>query len=119
MANKKLFQSLKGKLMPATDARNEEFAPAYQFTPEHQLAQYAITGCLNSTFYASAEVQLKTVLALCTRVDAEFVALTAIYCRERGFMKDMPALLVAALSAIDVRLFNEVFARVIDNGRVL
>jgi 60 kDa SS-A/Ro ribonucleoprotein len=119
MANKKLFQSLKGMLMPATDAQNEECAPAYQFTPEHQLAQYAVTGCLNSTFYASAEMQLKTVLALCTRVDAEFVALAAIYCRERGFMKDMPALLVAALSSLDVKLFAEVFPRVIDNGKML
>lgn len=119
MANKTLFQSLKGMLIPETDAHNEERAPAYQFTPEHQLAQYAVTGCLNSTFYASAEMQLKTVLALCARVSAEFVALTAIYCRERGYMKDMPALLVAALSLRDPRLFAEVFPRVIDNGKML
>lgn len=119
MANKNLFQSLKGILIPATDTHNHEHAPAYRLTPEHELAQYAVTGCLNSTFYASAETQLRNVLALCTRVDAEFVALTAIYCRERGYMKDMPALLVAALSALDIKLFAEVFPRVIDNGKML
>ena len=119
MANKNLFQSIKGALIPAADARNEEHAPAYQFTPEHQLAQYAVTGCLNSTFYASAETQLKTVLSLAASVEPEFVALTAIYCREQGHMKDMPALLVAALSSLDIKLFAEVFPRVIDNGKML
>src|ERR1043166_9246540 len=88
MANKNLFQTLKGMLIPATDAVNEEFAPAYRFTLAHQLAQYAATGCLNSTFYASAQNQMQTVLDLCNKVEAELIALTAIYCRERGFMKD-------------------------------
>ena len=119
MANKNLFHSLKGWLVPATDARNEERAPAYRFTHEHTLAQYAATGCLNSTFYASAEDQLSKVLELSNRVDAEFIALTAIYCRERGFMKDMPALLCALLSVRDGKLFTEIFPRVIDNGKML
>ena len=47
MANKKLFKSLIGKLMPVTDALNEERAPAYKLSPQHLLAQYAATGCLN------------------------------------------------------------------------
>ena len=98
MANKKLFKSLIGKLMPATDALNEEQAPAYKLPPEHLLAQYAATGCLNRTFYASADDQLKTVIELCEKVDAEFIAKTAVFCRERGHMKDMPALLCAVLS---------------------
>jgi len=108
-----------GKLIPATDARNNEGAPAYRLKPEHALAQYAATGCLNSTFYASAEMQAKEVLALCTSVEPEFIALTAIYCRERGFMKDMPALLCAMLAVRDVKLLGEVFPRVIDNGKML
>ena len=119
MANKTLFNSIVGKLLPATDTVNHEHAPAYSFTPEHALAQYAATGCLNSTFYASAENQATTVLKLSNRVDAEFIALTAIYCRERGFMKDMPALLCALLAVRDVKLLGEVFHRVIDNGKML
>ena len=98
MANKTLFKSLIGKLIPATDAINEEHAPAYALSPKHQLAQYAATGCLNATFYASADAQLTKVLELCAAVEAEFIAKTAVFCRERGFMKHLPALLCAVLS---------------------
>ena len=119
MANKNLFQSLIGKLMPATDALNEERAPAYALSPKHQLAQYAATGCLNTTFYANADEQLAKVLELCAEIDAEFIAKTAIFCRERGFMKDMPALLCAVLSVKDRALLNAIFPRVIDNSKML
>ena len=101
MANKTLFKSLIGKLIPATDAINEERAPAYALSPGAQLAQYAATGCLNATFYATADEQLAKVLELCADLDAEFIAKTAVFCRERGFMKDMPALLCAVLSVKD------------------
>src|SRR6185369_3293216 len=98
MANKKLFKSFIGKLMPVTDALNEEQAPAYKLSPQHQLAQYAATGCLSHTFYASADDQLAKVIELCEKVDAKFIAKTAVFCRQRGYMKDMPALLCAVLS---------------------
>ena len=119
MANKNLFKSLIGKLIPATDALNEERAPAYALSPKHQLAQYAATGCLNTTFYATADEQLAKVLELCADIDAEFIAKTAVFCRERGFMKDMPALLCAVLSVKDRELLNVVFPRVIDNAKML
>ena len=119
MANKTLFKSLVGKLIPATNAVNEERAPAYELSPKHQLAQYAATGCLNTTFYASADEQLAKVLELCAEVDAEFIAKTAVFCRERGFMKDMPALLCAVLSVKDRELLARVFPRVIDNAKML
>lgn len=119
MANKTLFKSLIGKLIPATNALNEERAPAYALAPNHQLAQYAATGCLNTTFYAGADEQLAKVVELCTEVDAEFIARTAVFCRERGFMKDMPALLCAVLSVKDPVLLNAIFPRVIDNAKML
>src|SRR5262245_527107 len=119
MANKKLFESIVGKHLPQTDALNEEMAPAYAFSPRHALAQYAATGCFNRTFYASADEQLAAVLELCGKVNAEFIARTAIYARERGRMKDMPALLCAVLSLKDAALFKAVFPRVIDNGKML
>src|SRR5262245_9243501 len=117
MANKTLFKSLVGKLIPATDVVNEERAPAYALSPKHQLAQYAATGCLNPTFYATAGEQLAKVLELCADIDAEFIAKTAVFCRERGFMKDMPALLCAVLSVKDREQLARVFPRVIDNER--
>ena len=119
MANKTLFKSLVGKFVPATDAVNEEHAPAYALTPKHQLAQFAATGCLNTTFYAGADEQLATVLKLCAELDAEFIAKTAVFCRERGYMKDMPALLCAVLSVKDRELLNVIFPRVIDNAKML
>ena len=119
MANKNIFKSIKGKLLPATDSVNDELAPAYAFTPKHALAQYAATGCLNSTFYANARDQLTKVIDLCGEVDAEFIARTAVYTREQGFMKDMPALLCAVLSVKDRALLARVFRRVIDNGKML
>jgi 60 kDa SS-A/Ro ribonucleoprotein len=119
MANKTLFKSLIGKLIPATNAVNEECAPAYALSPKHQLAQYAATGCLNTTFYATADEQLAKVLELCADIDAEFIAKTAVFCRERGFMKDMPALLCAVLSVKDREMLATVFPRVIDNAKML
>ena len=119
MANKKLFKSLIGSLLPVTDALNEEHAPAYSRSAKHQLAQYAATGCLNRTFYASAGEQLANVLELCNEIEPEFIAKTALFCRERGHMKDMPALLCAVLSVKDRALLAQVFPRVIDNAKML
>jgi 60 kDa SS-A/Ro ribonucleoprotein len=104
MANKNLFKSMVGKLLPVTDAINEEHAPAYALSPKHALAQYAATGCMNNTFYASAEEQLAKVLELCAQVEPELIAKAAVFCRERGFMKDIPALLCAVLSVRDRQL---------------
>src|SRR5262245_63784482 len=119
MANATLFRSLKGALIPSANARNEARGLAYLRTPEQALAQFAATGCLNATFYAGAEDQLDRVLDLSSRVDPEFVARTAVYSRQRGFMKDMPALLLAALSRRDPALMDRVFDRVVDSPRVL
>ncbi len=106
-------------MLPKTDALNEERAPAYALSAKHALAQLAATGCMNRTFYASAEDQLAKVIELCAQVDAEFIAKTAVFARERGFMKDMPALLCAVLSVRDRALLQQVFPRVIDNGKML
>ena len=119
MANKTLFASLRDALIPQTDTVNSENAPAYALAPKQALAQYAATGCFGRTFYATADEQLTRVLELCEAVDPRFVARVAIYSRTQSFMKDMPALLCAWLSARDARLHEAVFARVIDNARML
>jgi 60 kDa SS-A/Ro ribonucleoprotein len=119
MANKSLFASLKAKLIPQTNTRNHEGARAYAMEPRHKLAQLAVTGTLSRTFYASAEAQLQDVLTAAKDVDAAFIARTAVYARERGYMKDMPALLMALLSTLENKDFVPAFQRVIDNGRML
>jgi len=119
MVNTQLFQTLKGALLPDANARNHEQAPAYALSARHQLAQLAATGCLNQTFYANAEAQLDAVRSLAQSVDAAFVAKTALYAREAGHMKDMPALLAATLAVRDVALLSQVFGRLVDNGKML
>jgi 60 kDa SS-A/Ro ribonucleoprotein len=119
MANKTLFASLRGPLIPQANAVNAENAPAYALAPKQALAQYAATGCFGRTFYATGGEQLARVLELCGAVDAEFVARVAVYSRTQSYMKDMPALLCAFLSARAPRLHEAVFSRVIDNARML
>jgi len=134
MANKSIFGgATKGKKprpVP-TDAagkltRNEAGGVAYPLTNRAALAQYACTGTLNSTYYASASDQLTKTLELASKVDNAFLAKTAIYSRRSAFMKDMPALLAAVLFARagnkDVeaaRLFRTVFPVVVDNAKML
>lgn len=118
MANTTLFNS-RAAALPAANTRNEAGGKAYTLPAKHALAQYAVTGCLNGTFYADAEQQLATVLRLCCQVPVEFIAKTAVYCRERGHMKDMPALLCAALATLDTGVLKQVFDRVIDDGKML
>ena len=119
MANKNLFQTVRGMFTPQIDTLNEAGGTAYKLSPKAALAQYAATGCFNQTFYAGAGEQIEKVLELAKECDAEFVAKVAIYAREKGFMKDMPALLVAVLSTKDKTLFEKTFPRVIDNGKML
>ena len=118
MANKSLFASIRGAVMQ-TNARNRAGAPAYAFEPRHALAQLAVTGTMSRTFYASAEAQLDDVLNAAREVDAAFIAKTAVYARERGYMKDMPAFLIALLSTLQAEEFAPAFRRTIDNGKML
>ena len=118
MANKSIFASSKST-KAAADTVNEAGGKAYAFGPEHALAQIAATGCLNRTFYASGEDQLDAVLDLAKKFDPKYVAKVAIFARERGYMKDMPAVLLAVLAKRDIALLRKVFMRVIDNGKML
>jgi 60 kDa SS-A/Ro ribonucleoprotein len=119
MANKSLFQSIRGMLAPKADAINEAGGRAYRRSDKQALAQYATTGCLGATFYAGAEEQLDAMLKLCEAVEPEFIARAAIYARERGHIKDMPALLLAVLSVRSPGLMAEAFDRVIDSPKML
>jgi len=119
MANKRLFNSKN-----ETVTMNEAGGAAYKLTNKQALAQIAVTGCLNNTFYASSRDQLDKVRELANSVDNEFLAKVAIYARKHGFMKDMPALLAAILSAKEKnsngqRYFPVVFNQVCDNSKMI
>jgi len=119
MVNLQLFRTYKGTQLATADAINQSGVAAYAFGPQHQLAQMALTGCLSQTFYASPQDQLSQLMEVLAKVDAPFIAKTAIYARERGYMKDMPATLAAVLAVRDVELLAQIFPRVVDNGKML
>lgn len=119
MANKSVFAAMTGKLLQWTDTTNRAQAPAYRLAPREALAQLAMTGTFNATFYAEATEQLADVLELAREVEPEFVAKLAVHAAEAGYMKDMPALLLALLSTLPGEDFNRAFGRVVTNGKML
>lgn len=124
MVNTKIFgrgKSASVSKAPATDTVNNAGGKAYQLSDKQALAQIACTNTFNGTFYASAEDNYKLAKEYADKLkgDPEFIAKVAVYARDRGYMKDMPAYLCAILAELDVNLFKRVFRRVIDNGKML
>lgn len=120
MANRTLFQAARDKA-PAADTRNLGGGRAYKSNPRLALAQIAMTGTFNGTFYADPRdiLDLAKKVAFECADDPTYIAQVAIAAREQGYMKDMPAFLVTLLGELDTRLFRRVFNRVIDNGKML
>lgn len=119
MANKALFKTNRGRAIPAADTLNNAGGRAYSLSSEAALAQYGATGCFNGTYYTDATEQVDTLSRLAAGVDDRFLAQTAIFCREQGYMKDVPAFLCAVLANRNTGLLSEIFPRVIDNGKML
>ncbi|MEL6875506.1 MAG: RNA-binding protein [Pseudomonadota bacterium] len=119
MANKSVFASARGRLLPKTTKRNAAGARAYAYSDAHLLAQMAATGTISQSFYQDPTAELARALDVAERVTPEFLAKTAVFVRQRGHMKDMPAVLLAVLARRDPVLFRAVFGRVVDNGRML
>jgi 60 kDa SS-A/Ro ribonucleoprotein len=125
MATKNLF-STKGKsskvskkVTKATDTVNNAGGTAYSLSDKAALAQLAMTGCFNGTYYVSGKDQLERTLELANKVDPIFLAKLAVYSREQGLMKDMPAVLAAVVAGRDSDLLSQIFSRVVDNPKML
>ena len=119
MANKTLFNNRASKVRP-TNTRNKAGGRAYKFTSVHALCQYAVTGTFHNVFYATAKEQLTEVQKLVSDCDSETIAKVAIYAHEQGKMKDVPAYLLAVLTARrENELLRVAFPRVITNVKML
>lgn len=119
MANKSVFASLRGRLLPKSDVINKAGAPAYIYDASHELAQLAMTGTFGDLYYQDANTELSNLLKITRQVEPEFLAQTAIYAREKGHMKDMPAFMLAVLASCDTALFSAAFSRVVTDGKML
>ena len=126
--DKTLFNTRVSRARDA-DAVNLAGGKAYALGPREALAQLSVTGCFGDTYYASARDQLDEAKKVLSQNTPEFIAKCAIYARERGHMKDMPAFMLAHLAAQFEpqgadgngarRAFAAAFPRVIDNGKML
>ena len=94
MANKFVFASLAGRLLPKATATNAEGAKAYALGAEHKLAQLAMTGTFGGGFYQDAPAEVSALVAAAEAVEPMFLAQTAVHVRAQGNMKDTPALLL-------------------------
>ncbi len=119
MANKSVFASQPGPLLPKATAINAAGAKAYAYGAEHRLTQLAMTGSFGGGFYQDAQAEVSALVEAAMAVEPSFLAKTALHVREKGHMKDTPALLLAVLSARDPALFAAVFGRVVTSGKVL
>lgn len=142
MVNQSVFNSRPTR---ETDTTNEAGGSAYKMDTKHAIAQYAVTGCFNSTYYADGKDQLDKIKELIKQLPSnpgtvQFLGKLAVYSRHSAFMKDMPAFLVAYLcnmkyrgtltredtqveiyasQSLDKFLIEKVFSKVIDNGKML
>lgn len=119
MANKSVFAALRGRLLPRANAINAAGGKAYAYGAEHKLAQLAMTGTFGGGVYQDAQAEVSALVAAAMAVEPLFLAQTAVHVREKGHMKDSPALLLAVLSARDPALFAQAFGRVVTSGKVL
>lgn len=116
--NRNLFASA-APPRPADLVTNHAGGAAFAVDARAQLAQYVVTGTFQNTFYAKASDDLTRVVNMALEVDTPFLARLAVYGRERGHMKDAPALLLALLSGLDPVLFTRVFPRVVTDTKML
>lgn len=118
MVSKSLFPSQKRE-----SVLNEAGGQAFNRPVAEVLAQYAATGCLRQTFYASAEEQLDTVLGILPEISPVLVAKTAVWTRENSRLRDLPVLLAAWLASkkdpVHRDLLSKVFPRVVNTGRAV
>jgi 60 kDa SS-A/Ro ribonucleoprotein len=119
VANKNVFSQAPSKALVPTNTTNAAGGKAYVLPAEAALAQLAATGTFNDTYYGKGTDQLDAIKKAADGVSPIFLAQTAVWAREKGCMKDMPAALVCMLSKADTGIFHKAFDRAIDNGKQL
>lgn len=99
---------------------NRAGGQAVALNEKETLAKYIVTCTFNNTYYATGKEHLDELRSTIDKInDNEFLAKCAIYSRETAGMKDMPAYMLNIVYDRDRKLFEKIFNRVIDSGRML
>ena len=110
--NRHMFASQGGipKIDPSRIVTNAAGGLAVTMSDTNALAQMAMTGCFNDTFYTDANKQLDMLKSTVAKVATEDLADIAVYAKEYGYMKDMPIFLLASiLGRGETKVFHTVF----------
>jgi 60 kDa SS-A/Ro ribonucleoprotein len=121
MANKNLFASKQNNaITQVANTVNRAGGKAYSVTDKNALAIYIATGTLNGTYYTNAAQQLEELKKIVKGCDSQFIAKAAVYGHRVAKMKDLPAYMLAELTARhENELLAEVFNSVISNTKML
>ena len=79
---------------------NHEGAMSYKTSPELELYAAVVTASLSNTFYEKHDTRLDRIVELIGKVEPQFVAQLAVYCREQMYLRSVPMVLVAELSKV-------------------
>lgn len=115
-----LFSTAVRKNVVATNTVNDAGGRAYKLSDEEALAQIALTGTFNNTYYAKASDQLQRMIAAAEKCAPDYVAKVAVYARTHGLMKDTPVALTAYLACKGHSLLADMVGTVVlNNGKQL
>lgn len=106
-------------MVPPANTKNNAGGPAYLKSAEQALAQYACTGFMGSTYYASQEQILEDAIKLADSVSDEFLAKCAVYAYKNAKMRDFPAFLGVKLSNRNPKLWRSVFKHIAVDARMV
>lgn len=98
---------------------NDQGGKGYLPNEEQSLAKLICTGFIADKFYTTATEQMDTLEILAKKVSPQFLAACAIYSRHKGFLKDMPVVLMGLLRQRSLPLFKATFPKVVTDGRIL
>lgn len=106
-------------VMNTADTVNHEGNKAWSKSDVELLRQFAMTGTLGASFYATAKETTDEALELLKRADADSIADAVVLGRTEGFIRTFPILGLVELSKKSPEKFKAVFGEVIRTGNDL
>ena len=106
-------------VMNTADAVNHEGEKAWSKSDAELLRQFAMTGTLGASFYATAKETTDEALELLNRADADSIADAIVIGRNDGFIRTFPLLGLVELSKKSPEKFKSVFNKIVKTGNDL